>query len=304
MKYTDTAHGRPFAKDPAVVFFQNAYFLYYSLTPFGDGRARDGLSMGIARSSDMEAWSKVGEIGPEQPCERNGLGAPGAVVLNGQIHLFYQTYGNGPKDAICHAISDDGMHFVRNPSNPIFSPHGDWNNGRAIDADVLPVGDRLFLYFATRDPSGTIQKLGVASAGLDSGFGRSEWTQACTDSILEPELDWEQQCIEAPATCRVGERFFMFYGGAYNCSPQQIGCAVSDDGLHWQRLDQHPFLSNGQPGTWNASESGHPFIFFDDDGRSFLFYQGSPDGGHSWFLSKLQLDWKGGRPHVPEHPGS
>lgn len=296
MKYTDTSRGRPFAKDPAVVFFRNRYFLYYSLPPFGDGRARDGLAMGIAQSEDLEQWSKVGEIGPEQPCEQNGLGAPGAIVLNGQLHLFYQTYGNGPKDAICHAVSDDGIRFVRNASNPIFSPHGGWNHGRAIDADVLPVGDKLLLYFATRDPSGAVQKLGVASAKLDSDFGRDQWTQECAQSILEPQLEWEQDCIEAPATCQVEKRFFLFYGGAYNCSPQQIGCAASDDGIRWQRLFEQPFLSNGRPGEWNASESGHPFHFFDPQGNSFLFYQGSSDGGQSWFLSKVQLSWEEGQP--------
>jgi hypothetical protein len=91
------------------------------------------------------------------------------------------------------------MHFVRHPSNPIFSPCGAWTNGRAIDADVLPVGDRLWLYFATRDPSGTIQELGVASAPLDSDLRRDTWRQECHAAISEPELAWEQACFEAPA---------------------------------------------------------------------------------------------------------
>ena len=30
-------------------------------------------------------------------------------MLNDQIHLFYQTYGNWEKDAICHAWSQDGI---------------------------------------------------------------------------------------------------------------------------------------------------------------------------------------------------
>ena len=110
MRYTDTSRGRPFAKDPAVVFFKDRYLLYYSLPPWKDGRSPDGLSMGIAQSGDLEEWTKCGEIGPEQPCESNGLGAPGAIVLGPQVHLFYQSYGNGPRDAICHAVSNDGLH--------------------------------------------------------------------------------------------------------------------------------------------------------------------------------------------------
>ncbi len=294
--YADTSRGRPFAKDPAVVRFAGCYWLYYSMSPFGDGRPGDGWAIGIAQSDDLETWRKVGELLPAAPYEQNGLCAPGALVLAGQVHLFYQTYGNGPKDALCHAVSSDGLHFTRNATNPIFAPTGAWTVGRAIDADVIPHAGRLLLYFATRDPTMTTQLLGVAAAPLDSDFGRARWTQLCTAPILQPELPWEQQCIEAPAVCRHDGRFFMFYGGAYNNAPQQIGCAVSDDGLSWRRLSDKPFLPNGAPGTWNASESGHPFVFVDDDGATTLFFQGNNDGGKTWYLSQRRVVWLDGNP--------
>jgi long-subunit acyl-CoA synthetase (AMP-forming) len=59
----------------------------------------------------------------------------------------------------------------------------------------------------------------------------------------------------------------MFYAGGYNNEPQQIGCAVSTDGIRWKRLSKKPFLPNGAPGSWNASESGHPGVFVDKDGH-------------------------------------
>jgi predicted GH43/DUF377 family glycosyl hydrolase len=297
MLYADASRrGRAFAKDPAVVRFNNQYLLYYSLPPFGDGRPADGWAIGIARSDDLDAWEKIGEILPEPGPEQNGLCAPGAIVLDGKVHLFYQTYGNGPKDAICHAVSDDGLRFRRNPTNPIFSPTGAWNCGRAIDADVIVDGDRLLLYWATRDPAFLVQMLGVSAAPLDSDFGRDRWTQLCDASILKPELPWERKCIEAPALCRHAGRLFMFYGGAYNNEPQQIGCAVSDDGVRWTRLSDEPFLPNGAPGEWNASESGHPFVFTDADGRTHLFFQGNNDMGRSWYLSRKQIVWVRGVP--------
>ncbi|MEZ4636284.1 MAG: hypothetical protein R2856_15195 [Caldilineaceae bacterium] len=123
MRFTDTSRVRAFAKDPAVVRFGDGYFLYYSISAFGDGRSGDGLAIGIAHSEDLDTWTRVGEIGPVQDCERNGICAPGAWVHGGKVHLFYQTYGNGPKDAICHAWSSDGVHFERNESNPVFPPH-------------------------------------------------------------------------------------------------------------------------------------------------------------------------------------
>ena len=73
----------------------------------------------------------------------------------------------------------------------------------------------------------------------------------------------------------------MFYAGGYNNEPQQIGAAESDDGIHFRRISQRPLVSNGSPGSWNASESGHPFLFADDDGRHYLFDQGNRDQGRN-----------------------
>jgi Beta-fructosidases (levanase/invertase) len=297
MRFTDESRGKPFAKDPAVVRFLNKYWLYYSIPPFNDGRDGDGWAIGIANGDDLHNWEKVGEILPELPCEAKGICAPGAIVLSGRIHLFYQTYGNGAKDAICHAASENGLTFERNPSNPIFAPVGEWNNGRAIDADVIEHEGSLLLYFATRDPKGQIQMQGVAKASIDSDFGASAWKQACDAPILKPELPWEGHCIEAAAMCKRNGKLFMFYAGAYNNWPQQIGCAVSEDGIAFKRLFMEPFLPNGDPGSWNSSESGHPFLFTDDDERTYLFYQGNNDNGKSWYLSFVEVDWSNESQH-------
>jgi hypothetical protein len=161
---------------------------------------------------------------------------------------------------------------------------------------VYPVGDQLLLYFATRDPEMKVQMLGVAGANLKSDFGRESWKQLCDAPILKPELPWEKLCIEAPSICRRGDELIMFYAGGYNNDPQQIGVAVSRDGLQWERLSKEPFLGNGQPGEWNASESGHPGVFTGSDGQTWLFFQGNNDKGRTWFLSCTSVKWVGDRP--------
>lgn len=287
MYYADGDHTDPFAKDPAVVRFGGRYLLYYSMR-FPQWR----LGIGIAESDDLVNWRKVGELTPIEAYEENGVAAPTALVHEGRVHMFYQSYGNGPKDALCHAVSDDGIQFERNPTNPIFSPTGDWNVGRAIDADVLIDGDTTFLYGATRDPDMKQQMLFVATAPTAQGFRRESWTQRCDAPILAPELPWETDCIEAPATIKRNGRFFMFYAGGYCNDPQQIGVAVSDDGITWQRLSTEPLLPNGPEGSWNRSESGHPSVFKDDNGDTWLFYQGNNDNGATWYLSKMRIAWE------------
>jgi hypothetical protein len=96
---------------------------------------------------------------------------------------------------------------------------------------------------------------------------------------------------------------FLFYGGAYNNAPQQVGLARSTDGIGWERVGEGPFLPNGQPGAWNWSESGHPAVFVDDDGQAYLFFQGNDDRGRTWRISFVRLGWRDGRPVVvPDEP--
>ena len=298
MLFGDTSTlGRPFSKDPSVVRFHGKYLMYYSLP--GKTGSMEGWAIGIAQSDDLTHWTHAGELQSAQAVDKKGLCAPGAIVLDGKVHLFYQTYGTGAKDAICHAWSSDGIHFEREPRNPVFHPTGKWSVGRAIDAEAFPFNGKLFLYYATRDPKMKIQQVGVASADLHSDFGPSAWTDLCPDGpILKPELPWEKDCIEAPTVCQHGDTLYMFYAGAYNNAPQQIGVASSKDAVHWTRLGQEPFLPNGAPGTWNSSESGHPGVFVDSDGQTYLFYQGNNDHGKTWLLSKVRLGWKDDGPYV------
>ena len=305
--YSEASHlGRPFVKDPSVIRFGDRYFLYTSLPPRpstapGQAAEQSGWGIGIATSTDLIHWSSAGEILPEQEVERQGIAAPGARVINGKVHLFYQTYGHGPKDAICHAVSDDGIHFVHDPSNPVYRPANmPWSSGRAIDAEVLlvPAKNKAYLYFATRDPQSKRQMLGLAEAALDSGFGAGAWHDVSTAGpLLKPDLPWEQDCIEAPSVVEHAGVYYLFYGGAYNNVPQQIGLARSTDAVHWTRISDGPFLPNGPAGSWNSSESGHPGVFQDGD-RTYLFYQGNSDGGHTYGISMVPLRWSDGAPHV------
>ncbi len=284
----DSRKGHPYAKDPSVVSFNDAYYMYYSIPP-GNDPGQEGWNIGIAKSDDLDRWEKVGEIHPEAEYESKGLCAPEAQVVDGKIHLFYQTYGNGPKDAICHAVSADGLVFERNTTNPIFAPTGDWNAGRAIDADVFVKGDSIYLFWATRDKAYKQQLLGVSVAPLSGEFKRNSWKQISQKPLLQPELPWEMNCIEAASVFEDHGKYYMFYAGAYNHEGQQIGLAVSEDLVTWKRVSSQPVLPRGDKKAWNSTESGHPGVLVQDDGIKWLFYQGNPDHGFSYYLSKIKF---------------
>ena len=296
--------GIPFAKDPHVISFGGRYLMYYSVRGYNDKAGiSHGWGVGVAESKDLKNWKRIGEVNtdPEATYEAKGFAAPCALVIDGKVHLFYQTYGNGTKDAICHAWSTDGLNFTRNKTNPIFHSEGAWNCGRAIDAEVIAFKGKYYLYYATRDANFKIQMQGVAVAPGNSNFNREDWTNLSKDGpMLKPELPWERDCIEAASIINKNGELFMFYAGGYNNAPQQIGVAKSTDGINWTRLFDQPFLPNGKPGEWNSSESGHPHIFANPNGSDYLLFQGNNDNGKTWYISNIEVSWNEKGPFIKE----
>ena len=84
MYYTDDSRGRAFAKDPDVARLGDRYLMYYTIS-----RPGKGIAIGIAESRNLNDWEKVGELLPDADYEKNGIGAPGALVRDGKLHLFY-----------------------------------------------------------------------------------------------------------------------------------------------------------------------------------------------------------------------
>jgi beta-xylosidase len=82
----------------------------------------------------------------------------------------------------------------------------------------------------------------------------------------------------------------MFYAGAYNHEGQQIGLAISQDAVNWTRVSDSPVLPKGDTMDWNSTESGHPGVFIDQDGTKWLFYQGNPDRGYTYYISKRRFE--------------
>lgn len=153
-------------------------------------------------------------------------------------------------------------------------------------------------YAATRGPDMKAQMAVVAGAPLDSGFGRAAWTQLHDAPILKPELSWEKKCIEAPTLVERNGRLYMFYAGAYNNEPRQVGVAVSDDGIRFERMSDEPLLPHGKPDEWNASEPGHPGAFVDSGGHMYLFFQGNRTNGKDGYLSKMRIAWEEDNPYL------
>ena len=303
MRFGDTVRtGIPFAKDPTVIRKGGRYYMYYSIPAYSPDRKpeqtaplQDGWNAGIARSKDLIHWERVGDLDLRDTHGQRiwGAIAPCVKRFGGKIHLFYQRYWDGAgNNNIWHAVSKDGITFTNTSDVPVFVMDAPWALNRAIDAEVYRVKDRLILLFATRDPEGKVQMLGMAHAPYRSDYGPDKWVLDSTDGpLLKPDFEWEGHCIEAPTVLKYKGVWYMFYAGAYNHERQQIGLATSGDGLHFTRIPPEGLLfPAGEEGAWNHGESGHPGVFRDRDGKIYLFFQGKAELKGNYRLSVCRVE--------------
>jgi len=306
MKYADSSRSKeyPIAKDPTVIRHGNEYLMYYSVMPFDPNPQKDSTPpkfddwhSGIARSTDLVNWTRVGDLDlrDTQGKKIYGAVAPCVRKLDGKIHIFYQMAWEGTDGIsnIWHATSEDGITFTNTCDRPIIVPETNWSIRRSIDAEVYRVGKKLILLFATRDTTATYQIMGMAEAPYGSDYGPDKWTLLTTDGpLMKPEYPWEMSCTEAPTVIKHKGIWYMFYAGAYNHEGQQIGLAISKDGYNYTRIAPDGLLfTHGEPGTWNAAESGHPGVFLDDDGQAYLFFQGKATLTDNYYLSVCKVDF-------------
>ena len=115
--------------------------MYFSLPGAPD--ITTGWSFCIAESSDLQNWTRTGQVAPAAEYEKI-FAAPHSGESISSIRR-----GNGPKDISARRLVR-WLRFTRDATNPIWHPTGTWTVGRAIDAEV--VGSDAELYAATRDP--------------------------------------------------------------------------------------------------------------------------------------------------------
>ena len=131
---------------------------------------------------------------------------------------------------------------------------------------------------------------------FSSTFAQNSFTRYSGNPVLSPitPSSWEDWGVYAPFVLKQGDTLKMWYTGVKSYGVQQIGYAVSTDGINWQRYQLNPVLRVGLPGSWDAEYVGYPRIIFDGNTyRMWYFghnnvsnpifrigYATSPDGIH------------------------
>src|SRR5690554_4234227 len=108
--------------DPnGLVYFQGYYHVFYQYHPYSPNWGP--MHWGHARTKDFINWEHCPiALAPSEEYDADGCFSGSAVVENGVLHLFYtghQVMHGKVSQVQCKATSTDGIHFIKDPSNPL-----------------------------------------------------------------------------------------------------------------------------------------------------------------------------------------
>ncbi len=92
-----------------------------------------------------------------------------------------------------------------------------------------------------------------------------------------PDGAWDHYAADNPFVLIDGKTFYCFYEGQDKPFPEggheQIGLAVSRDGVHWEKSPHNPILRVGPAGAWDNLAAKIP-VAIRHAGQFHLFYSG------------------------------
>ena len=203
-------HWRPrgrFIGDIIPFFWKGKYHLFY--LPRAEGHRHP---WGHIVSSDLVHWEELPD-----PLQPEPTGAPdaggcwtGSVIEHGgTFHIFYTGWNPESRypQTICHATSQDLIHWEKDPENPILLPDERWYEGQDFrDPFVFhnPEVDEFWMLICARDRRVPFARRGCVALATSPDLGRWE----LREPLWSGSVCWAAEC---PDMFRLDNRWYLVY---------------------------------------------------------------------------------------------
>ena len=194
------------------------------------------------------------------------IAVAGTVLRHGGM---YKMWYEGD-DSFGYATSDDGINWVKWPSNPVMEPGpvGSWDENNIDHPSVVIVGSTYHMFYSAEDMSND-NRIGHATS--PDGFN---WTRDPENPVIDigTPATWDEFEAIHPFVIYDNGQFRMWYNG-HDGITQRIIYATSPDGTNWTRYTALPMLEPGVTGSWDDDELG-PMCVLIAGGSYHMWYTG------------------------------
>lgn len=257
--------------DPVVLKGESVYMMWYT----GDAGSTPS-QIGLATSTDSIEWIKSSHnpvLSPAEAWETGGVRVASVVFDKGVFKMWYTGLDSAGIGRIGYAISADGITWTKHSSNPVLDigVPGSWEGKEIAEPSVIQRKGTYHMWYEGYD--GVAARIGHATS--DDGIN---WTRDPANPVLDTGLpgDWDWLHVHSPSIVTYGGTYLLWYSGGTLPPTSRSGYALSSNGHEW--LQREKLISEGIPGTFDASGADYPSAIVDGDGFK-VWYTGIDDTG-------------------------
>ncbi len=230
---------------------------------------------GFASSPDGIHWEKHASITIDFVCPESswdtGIVSFDIIKIDTMYHMWY--IGVAKMDhAFCvgYAWSNDGMNWIKHPEMVMNPGKGnEWDNDGIYGVKVLYNGSHFHMWYNGKNKGKhSVRRIGYAIS--DDGI---HWKKHFSNPVMDVgELGaWDDQVVGAYSMNYNGSNYEMWYFGS-NLIQQEIGYALSNDGIHWNKSPGNPVLKTGELGAWDSWLTKNPIVMVNDTTYKLWYY--------------------------------
>lgn len=227
---------------PHIIKAIDTYWMYYCATP--DSMREEGalLKIGLAKSADGIHWARH----PENPVLFRGnpgewderwIESPCVLKTDSLYYMWYTGVSTDWKIQVGLAVSDDGVHWTKHETNPVFSPSSKnlWESAGVYAPQVHWIDDNFVMLYTGVKFNNTGYDYSDTHVGLAISTDGIHWTRSSNQPVLNGTADaWDQSGPFNQDWIMVGDSLMMMY-----VSDQKIGKAKS--AIQRTSVDQFDF---------------------------------------------------------------
>jgi hypothetical protein len=261
-----------------VAYYDDTFHMWYSK---GHTDTIDA-HIGYATSPDGIHWTKHGdnpvlETGPEGSWDKLQCFFPTVLIRDNVFHMWYLGRPGGSDSnerKIGHATSSDGIHWVKDPQNPVLDrgPEGSPDAYYIMAISASHDNSLFHLWYGANN--GVDDFYYTCHATSEDG---SVWSKDPENPVLTGDIWDTPMCLPGPALFD-GSGFQMWYTGGESGPTRKIGYATSADGTNWVKPSENPILTGGGSGEWDEGPVAIRGIVYNSTIPLYLMWYSGTDG--------------------------
>ncbi len=225
-----------------------AFLPLSSLT--SDMLKKDTASIGFSRAKENPILTP----NKDSSWETKAVFNPGAIYLDGKVHLVYRAMSPSNTSVLGYAQSDDGVHISYRSRDPVYTPREPFEqklqqggNSGTEDPRLVKIGSKIYMFYTAFDGKNPPR---VALTWIrDSDFLRQEWNWSKPVLISPPGIDDKDSCV-FPEKIKGKYAIIHRSGDDIDLSFHK---SLDFDGTTW--LEEYRWL-RPRPGWWDSKKVG------------------------------------------------